>query len=138
MLPTPYRQLALAGILATALGGCDAAGQVSGTRTFSNPGVPFTFRVPTDFTNASIDEGDTRGDVVAGAGFTKVDVIAVRRVAAAALPPGPVTDDVQGHKVTSELHPIGDGYAIECQYTSQHAAKVRAACRAAVASVRRR
>jgi len=39
--------------------GCAAAGEAGGTRTFSPDGVPFTFRVPTDFTDASVDEGDT-------------------------------------------------------------------------------
>ena len=58
---------------AVALGGCDVAGDPTGTKTFSEDGVPFTFRIPADFTVAPVDRGDTRGDVVAAAGLTKVD-----------------------------------------------------------------
>jgi hypothetical protein len=122
-----------------ALGGCNAAGEPGGTRTYSNAQVPFTFLVPIDFTNASIDQGDTRGDVVAGAGLTKVDVIAVRRLGGAAPPAGPVAHSVEGHAVTSEVHRVyGGGWALECQYTSDRAKTVRDACRQAIASVKRR
>ena len=45
---------------------------------------------------------------------------------------------VQGHEVVSELHAVGGGYALECQYTPERAEAVRKACRDAVASVVRR
>ena len=133
--PTPALLL-----LAIALAGCDAAGQAGGTRTWSNPHVPFTFRVPTDFTNAAIDQGDTRGTVVGATGLTKVDVVAVRRASAPAGGAAPVAHRVQGHDVRSELWPVPGwgGWALECQYTPDFARRVRTACRAALASVARR
>lgn len=123
---------------ALALGGCAAAGEPGGTKTFSDRGVPFTFEVPVDFTKASVDEGATRGDVVAAAGISKLDVIAVRRVGAEALPSGPVAHVVRGQRVTSELHRAPGGYAIECQYTPARAQQVRDACRTALRTIRRR
>jgi hypothetical protein len=133
------RRLAAALILAAALAGCNAAGQSTSDVTYRNPNVPFTMRVPADFTKASIDHGDTSGNVVAAVGLTKVDVIAVRRTGARSLPAGPLSHRVQGHAVTSELHAVdGGGWAIECQYTSEGAKTVRDACRRAIASVRRR
>jgi hypothetical protein len=135
-------RLALPLILAVAAGGCDAAGDPTGSKTFSAKDGPvkFTFRLPADFTKAPIDEGDTRGNVVAAAGLTKIDVIAVRRVRGGDTVRAGVAirHEVQGHEVFSELHPLGDGYALECQYTPEQAEKVRAACRDAVASVARR
>lgn len=135
------RRLAAATMLAAALGaaGCNASGETATTRTFSDPAVPFTFTVPADFTDQSIDPANTRGDVVAAAGLTKVDVIAVRRLGAAQPPPGPVRHEVLGHPVTSELHRVyGGDWVLECQYTADRAGKVRAACARAVASVRPR
>jgi hypothetical protein len=130
--------LTLGAVAALALAGCNASGEASGTRTFAPRRVPFSFQVPTDFTGASIDQGATRGDVVAAAGLTKVDVIAVRRVGAGtALPKGPVVHDVLGQRVTSVLHPVRTGWAIECQYTPARAKKVLAACRDALRTLRR-
>jgi hypothetical protein len=117
--------------------GCDASGETAATRTFTDAAVPFTFEVPSDFTTEPVDEGDTRGDVVAAAGVTKVDVIAVRRLGAGAAPSGAVRHGVQGHAVTSELRPVPGvaGWYLECQYTSERAHKVRDACDRAVATV---
>lgn len=135
-------RLAVVMLVVVAVAGCNAAGDPTGSKLFSvkDGGVKFTFRIPADFTKAPIDEGDTRGNVLAAAGLTKLDVIAVRRVrgmvvagTGAAMP-----HEVQGHEVISELHPIGDGYLLECQYTPEHRKKVKAACRDAVASVARR
>jgi hypothetical protein len=100
--------------------------------------VPFTFALPAEFTKAPIDLADSRGDVVAAAGLSKVDLIAVRRVGSRKPPTGPVTHVVQGRKVTSEVHPVDDtGFAIECQYTQERAKDVREACAEAVDSVER-
>lgn len=120
-----------------ALGGCEVAGEAGGNRTFSSRGVPFEFQVPSDFTDAPIDQGDSRGDVVAGTGTDKLDVIAVRRVGRAKLPAGPVAHVVQGSTVISVLHPVADGWAIECQYRPERASSILSACRGAVESVRR-
>jgi hypothetical protein len=143
VLSTTCRQLIAATLLIGALGGCNAAGQPTGTRTYSNPHVPFTFLVPGDFTNAAIDEGDTRGTVIAATGLTKVDVIAVRRVTGGVVvvgSNGPESHEVQGHAVKSELGPLPHwpGWYLECQYTPDFAKKVRDACRQAIATVRRR
>lgn len=141
MLPTTYRQLVAATLLIGALGGCNAAGRPTGTRTYSNPHVPFTFLVPGDFTNAAIDEGDTRGTVIAATGLTKVDVIAVRRLSGASVSDSrPIAHVVGGHAVQSELARLAawPGWFLECQYTPDFAKKVRDACRQAVATVRRR
>jgi hypothetical protein len=138
VLPTSYRQLTAAALLAAALGGCNAAGEPGGDKTFSDKRVPFTFDIPAEFTKAPIDNGDSRGDVVAGAGISKLDVIAVRRTGKRPLPSGAVTHEVQGRTVISELHPVaGTGYAIECQYQPAEATKVRDACRTALATIRR-
>jgi hypothetical protein len=138
VLPTSYRQVAAAALLCAALGGCNAAGEPGGDKTFSDKRVPFTFAIPADFTKAPIDNGDSRGDVLAAAGISKLDLIAVRRVDGARLPSGPVTHEVQGRTVTSELHPVdGTGYVIECQYQPAEAEKVRSACRTALATIRR-
>lgn len=133
-------RLAALVLVAAVAGGCNAAGDPSGTKTFSDKHVPFTFRIPADFTKAPIDQGDTRGDVVAAAGLTKFDVIAVRRARGGIIVTsgGEMPHTVQGHEVVSELHPVLDGYVLECQYTPERAKKVRAACREAVASVTRR
>jgi hypothetical protein len=131
------------GLLAIALcvgvAGCSAAGDPAGATRYSNPDVPFTFEIPADFTKASIDEGNTRGTVIAAVGLSKVDVIAVRRTLAGA-PAGPVRHEVLGQAVTSELHDVPgvSGWTLECQYTSGHATKVRNACADALRTVRPR
>jgi hypothetical protein len=139
VLPTPYRQLLTIGLLAGLLGGCDATGDIGGSRTISDAALPFTFALPSDFTKQPVDEANSRGDVVVAAGVSKVDVVAVRRVGGA-VPTVPQRNRILGHAVTSELHAVegAPGYAIECQYTSARADKVLAACRNAVRSVRRK
>lgn len=101
----------------------------------SNEDLPFTLEVRTDFTEESVDQGDTRGDVILALGISKLDVIAVRRVGSRELPTGPIEHEVQGETVTSELFEVADGYAIECQYRDDRADTVRSACRETVASV---
>jgi hypothetical protein len=118
-----------------ALAGCEATGDTGGTRTYSSAGVPVTFEVPTTFTREDVDEGNSRGDVVVAYGQSKVDVIALRRFEGA-LPSGPQRHAVLGKDVTSELHRVADGYALECQYTEDRADDVRKACEDAVASVK--
>ena len=127
-------------LLALAIGGCSAAGEASGERTVDESGVPFTFRVPADFTEEPIDDFDSRGDVLAAAGIDKVDLIAVRRlVPGAAAPRGDVPHVVQGHAVKSRLHEVpGSGFAIECQWRPDRRDKVLDACRTAVGSIERR
>jgi len=139
------RRVMAALLLAAALGaaGCNASGETATTRTFSDRAVPFTFTVPADFTDESIDEGNSRGDVVAAAGLTKVDVIAVRRIDDHLLPIGgtvPVAHEVLGHAVKSQLRPVPGfrGWFLECQYTAERTAKVRDACARAISSVKRR
>jgi hypothetical protein len=129
------RRLALAFLCAAPLAGCNAAGEPSGERTFSDKSVPFTFEMPADFTKASVDDANSRGDVVAAAGVSKVDVIAVRRPGSAALPAGPVAHAVLGEQVTSELHRVRDGYALECQFTAAHRKKILDACARALATI---
>jgi hypothetical protein len=132
------RRLALALLSAARLAGCNAAGEPSGARTFSDENVPFTFEIPADFTNASVDDANSRGDVVAAAGVSKVDVIAVRRPGSATLPAGPIAHTVLGEHVTSELHRVRDGYALECQYTPAHRRKILDACARALATIKPR
>jgi hypothetical protein len=122
--------------LCAGLAGCSAAGDPSGEARWSHPGVPFSFAYPADFSKASIDEANTRGDVVGAVGLTKVDVIAVRRQPGGAQ--GPVRHTVLGRSVTSELLavPGHSGWVFECQYTSEHAKKLRDACNRALATVR--
>lgn len=139
------RSLLAAVLLAAAVGaaGCNASGETATTRTFSDRAVPFTFTVPADFTDESIDQGNSRGDVIAAAGLTKVDVIAVRRIDDHLLPiggQGPIAHEVLGHAVKSELRPVPGfaGWFLECQYTAERTAKVRDACDRAVGSVKRR
>jgi hypothetical protein len=140
------RRLVAAVMLAAALAaaGCNASGETASTRTFSDKAVPFTFTVPADFTDESIDQGNSRGDVIAAAGLTKVDVIAVRRIDDHLLPIGgpgrPVAHEVLGHAVKSDLRPVPGfpGWFLECQYTAERASKVVDACGRAVGSVRRR
>jgi len=128
-------------LLAGALSGCEATGDVGGTRTFSDDAVPFEFDVPSDFTDETVDVANSRGDVLAAVGLSKVDLIAVRRVSPGAEPPsGPQRHEVLGKEVTSEVHAV-DGaaeYLIECQYTEEHAEKVRSACADARDSIVRR
>src|SRR4051812_42894477 len=116
------RRLALALVAAVGLAGCNAAGDPSGTKRFSDGDVPFTFEIPADFNDASVDAENSRGDVVAGAGLSKVDVIAVRHgkdVAAG----GAQAHEVLGRKVTSELRAVPgfSGWVLECQYTDARA-----------------
>lgn len=117
------------------LAGCEGVDAgAGGTRTFEQAGVPLTFEVDATFTEESVDELNSRGNVIAGYGLSKVDVIALRRVDGE-LPAGPQRHVVLGKRVTSELHRVADGYAIECQYTDERAADVRKACADAVRSV---
>jgi hypothetical protein len=129
-------------LAALALGGCSAAGETSGSRTFSDGEVPFTFDVPADFTKQPVDQFDSRGDVVAAAGVDKLDLIAVRRIPeGVSVPSGDVAHDVQGHAVASRLHDFtvgGRRWAIECQWTPDRRKKVLDACREAVGSITRR
>ena len=99
--------------------------------------MPLTFEVDALFTEETVDELNSRGDVIAGYGLSKVDVIALRRVSGE-LPEGPQRHEVLGKDVTSELHRVADGYAIECQYTEDRAEDVREACQDAVDSVEER
>jgi hypothetical protein len=120
-----------------ALAGCNAAGEPDGAKRFSDAAVPFTFEIPADFTKASVDDLNSSGDVVAGAGLSKVDVLAVRNQHAS---DGRLVHEVLGHRVTSELRPVPGfaNWALECQYTPEFAQKVRDACDRAVATVRRK
>jgi hypothetical protein len=144
VLPTPNKQLRTILLIAgaaLAVAGCEATGDVGGTRTFSNDAVPFVFEVPSEFTDETVDRANSRGDVVAAAGLSKVDVIAVRKAPGAAqLPTGPQRHEVLGKQVTSELHPVEGqpGWVVECQYTDDRQDKVRSACRAALESVKRK
>jgi hypothetical protein len=122
---------------AMALGGCEAAGEPGGSKTFSAPDVPFTFQVPADFAEAEVDQGATRGDVVAAAGLTKVDVIAARRVSGLVVRSGPLKHTVAGHRVTSELHEVGDGWLLECQYSDEYRERILDACRTALRTLER-
>ena len=133
------RQLPAAALVAVAVGGCSAAGEASGERTIDESGVPFTFRVPADFTVESVDQFDSRGDVVAAAGIDKLDVIALRRlIPGEVLPKGDIPHRVQGHSVTSRLHVVDPGWAIECQWLAERRQRVLDACATAVGSVKRR
>ena len=129
-------------LISLAVGGCSASGESTGSHTFSDDAVPFTFHVPVEFTKESVDQFDTRGDVVSAVGVDKVDVIAVRRIPPGVpLPRGDVRHVVQGQAVTSRLHGLtvgGQRWAIECQWTSDRRAKVLDACRQAVGSITRR
>ena len=117
------------------LAGCNAIGEADATRTVPDDDVPFTFEVPATFTVETVDEANSRGDVLVAAGLSKVDVIAVRRVARVV--EGRQHHEVLGHAVTSEVHPVAgeDSLAIECQYTGERADEVRTACREALESV---
>jgi hypothetical protein len=121
--------------------GCEATGDAGGTKTFSADGVPFRFELPSDFTPETVDDANSRGTVLAAAGLTKVDVVAVRRAGdVVQTGEGGQEHEVLGHAVTSELHavPGHDGYLIECQYTDEYADKVRSACAGALESIRAR
>ena len=120
------------------LAGCEGVDEPSaGTRTFEDESVPLTFEVDAFFTEETVDALNSRGDVIVGYGLSKVDVIALRRFTGQ-LPTGPQRHEVLGKDVTSELHRVADGYAIECQYTQERAEDVRDACRDAVESVEER
>ncbi len=116
--------------------GCEGVDEgAGGTRTFEERGVPLTFEVDALFTEESVDVLNSAGDVIAGYGLSKVDVIALRRITGP-LPEGPQRHEVLGKEVTSELHRVADGYAIECQYTEDRADEVRDACADAVKSAK--
>jgi hypothetical protein len=134
------RQIVPAVLVAAAIGGCSAAGEASGERTIDDASAPFTFRVPADFTEESVDDFDTRGEVLAAAGIDKLDVIALRRLGPGQrVPRGDVPHRVQGEAVTSRLHEVpGSGFAIECQWRPDRRDKVLDACRTAVGSIARR
>lgn len=127
-------------VLAAAAAGCDAAGQPGGNKAFTAQDVPFRFELPAEFTEAEADPEDTRGDVVAAAGITKLDAVAVRRVAGRELPREPVRHEVRGEPVTSLLYRVPEhpGFAFECQFTEDYAERVREACRIALRTVARR
>jgi hypothetical protein len=131
------RRLALALVATVGLTGCSAAGDPEGTKRFSDADVPFTFEIPAEFSEADVDGLNSRGDVVAGAGLSKVDVIAVRHADADAQAS---PHEVMGKRVTSELRAVPGfaGWALECQYTPERAQDVRDACRKAVATVERK
>jgi hypothetical protein len=116
-------------VLVLALGGCSADGTSNGDTAFEHDGVPFTFTVPADFTDEEVDEGNTRGNVVAVRALDKVNVVAVRRLTTA---PRNATRQlsVLGKHVTSVLYPVdgASGWALECQYTPDRRDKVVAAC----------
>ncbi|MFL5847291.1 MAG: hypothetical protein ACJ762_21655 [Solirubrobacteraceae bacterium] len=116
------------------LSGCEATGDAGGTKTFRDDAIPFTFELPTEFAKEDVDNGNSRGDVVAAAGVTKVDVVAVRRGTAL----GARESTILGKRVTSELRAVEghDGWVLECQYTPDFADKVRSACAAALESVK--
>ncbi len=142
MLPTCCRQIVLAALACAGLAGCSAAGEATGDRTFSDDDVPFTFRVPAEFIEASIDQFDSRGDVVAAVGIDKLDVIAVRRLArGVSVPRGDVAHEVQGRSVVSRLHVVrvrSERWAIECQWQAESRDDVLDACATAVDSISRR
>lgn len=128
----------MVGLLAGVLGGCEATGDAGGTRTFSDGAVPFEFEVPSEFTDETVDDANSRGEVLAAVGLSKVDVIAVRRIPrTTAVRSGPQPHEVLGKQVSSELRAV-DGFAeywIECQYTDERADKVLSACDDALDSV---
>src|SRR3954465_6886432 len=119
------RRLAAVLLVAAGLTGCNAAGEPDGSKRFSDTDVPFTFVLPADFTKASVDAENSQGDVIAGAGLSKADVIAVRRAADSG--GGARVHEVLGRRVTSELRAVPGfaGWVIECQYTPGFAKKVR-------------
>ena len=122
-------------VVAAGLAGCNAAGEPGGNKRFSDADVPFEFDIPAEFSEASVDALNSRGDVLAGAGITKVDVLAVRRIPGLRETRGPVAHRVLGEKVVSELHHIRGDYYLECQYTPGRADEVRDACKTALDSV---
>src|SRR3954451_11554589 len=107
--------------ICVALAGCNAAGEPDGAKRFSDGAVPFTFEIPADFTKASVDDLNSNGDVVAGAGLSKVDVLAVRRIRGrqGTQFAGGERHEVLGRQVTSELHPLYGPWVLECQYTPE-------------------
>jgi hypothetical protein len=115
-----------------------ATGAAGGTKTFRDAAVPFTFELPSDWTKEAIDDANSRGNVLAAAGLSKVDVIAVRRIAK--FPSAAQPHEVLGKDVVSELHPVEGftGYALECQFSDEYADDVKSACRGALDSVRRK
>lgn len=141
MLSTPYKQLLAIGLVAAALSGCEATGDVGGTRTFSDEAVPFEFEIPSEFTDETVDDANSRGEVLAAVGLSKVDVIAVRRIPATTLvKSGPQPHEVLGKEVSSELRAVDGfaGYWIECQYTDDRADEVRSACDDALDTITRK
>lgn len=125
--------LAAVAVLAFALPGCGAEGTSDGEVRFDEPDVPFTFEHPADFTDEDVAEGDSRGRVVAVRALDKVDVLAVRRVAAG--PVRVVRQTILGKAVTSRVTPVGRGWALECQYTAARRSTVLEACRDALDTV---
>ena len=129
--PRPGRAACLTAILgfAVALAGCSADGTSNGDVAFARDGVPFTFRLPADFTAESVDVENSRGTVVAVRALDKVDLVAVRRVTAT--PTGaPERLRVLGKRVTSRVYAVEGhpGWALECQYTAARRAAVVDAC----------
>jgi hypothetical protein len=119
--------------------GCEATGDAGGTKTFAPEGVPFTFELPSDFAlDESIDDANSRGNVIAAAGLSKTDLIAVRRIDR--LPAGPQRHEVLGKDVVSELHAVEGfpGYALECQHGDEYSDDITSACRSALESVKRK
>lgn len=131
------RQLPAAVLAAAALGGCSASeGAGTSELTFSEPGVPFSFRVPAEFTAAPVDELNSRGDVVALRALDKTSVIAVRRVGGRLTVRRDTRLRVLGREVTSRVIPVGRGWALECQWTADRRSRVLAACRRARTTLR--
>lgn len=134
--PRHARLACLAALLALgagALAGCSADGTANGDVTFSDSAVPFTFEHPADFTDEDVDAGNSRGEVVAVRALDKVDVLAVRRMPAGTK--REVRQRVLGKDVTSELHSVGGGWGLECQYTAARRDEVLDACRDALRTV---
>lgn len=124
-------------LVAAVLGGCSASeGAGTGELTFSEPGVPLSFRVPADFTDSPVDELNSRGDVVALRALDKTSVIAVRRVGGRLTARRDTRLRILGREVTSRVIPVGRGWALECQWTADRRARVLTACRRARATLR--
>jgi hypothetical protein len=130
------RQLTASVLAAVALAGCSAEGTSTADVTFSDPGVPFSFRLPPAFTDEKVDAINSRGDVVAVRALDKVNVIAVRRVGGRLTAPRETRLRILGKDVTSRVEPVGRGWALECQWTGERRAKVLEACREARRTVR--
>ena len=133
------RQLALAGAVAAAVGGCGELqedGTDEGAVTFRDEAVPFTFRHPATFTEETVDSLNSRGDVVAVRALDKTSVLAVRRVGDRLRGTRETRLEVLGRPVTSRVTAVGRGWALECQWTADRRERVLEACERARATLR--